>query len=257
MTLCLLGTGCASHHKHWGSETSILPGWHAVGQAAKNAISDPQTWVPLIGAGAILTLNADEKITEWAVEKDLMFVSNRAANDASDDWLDVSQALVYATALATPSGEEPEEWLLNKSKGLAATYFISQSAFTISSNAKKPFDRERPDKSNNESFPSSHALRSSMWTAMAARNVDAIGLNNSSKLLLKGSLYTLSGMTAWARIEANKHHPSDVLVGYSVGRFFGIFLNDAFITPANKNRMRIRAYANEEAWRLGVEGRFD
>ncbi len=253
----LMSNGCVQHHKHWGEDASPLPGWRAVGEAAKNAFSDPQTWGPLIAAGAIVTLDADDKITDWAVDKDLMFDSTRAASDASDDWLDATEALVYATALVTPSGETPGEWLFNKGKGLTATYLITKSSYTISENAKKPFNRERPDGSNDKSFPSAHALRASMHAAIASRNVDAMGIDDTAKLFAKGGFYTLAGMTAWARVEANKHHPSDLLVGYSIGRLFGIFLNDAFITPYTGNKMRLSANAGNGSWRLSMEGNFN
>ena len=256
-TLLLFNTGCVQHHKHWGEDATPLPGWYAVGQAAKNAFTDPQTWGPLIAAGAIVTLDADDKITDWAVDQDLMFNSTLAASDASDDWLELSEALVYATALATPSGETAGEWLINKGKGLGATYLITKSSFTISDNAKKPFSRERPDGSNDESFPSAHALRASMHAAMAARNVDAMGIHDHAKFFAKGGIYTLAGMTAWARMEANKHHPSDVLVGYAIGRLMGVFLNDAFITPDTDTKIRLNAYGSSNSWRLGVEGNFD
>jgi hypothetical protein len=35
--------------------------------------------------------------------------------------------------------------------------------------------------------------------------------------------------TGWARVEANKHNPSDVLVGYALGHFLSAFINDAFL----------------------------
>lgn len=40
---------------------------------------------------------------------------------------------------------------------------------------------------------------------------------------------TLTVSTAWARVEAKSHFPSDVLAGMALGHFIGAFINDAFL----------------------------
>ena len=46
---------------------------------------------------------------------------------------------------------------------------------------------------------------------------------------MKAGFTTLTLATAWARIEAKKHYPSDVLAGMALGHFIGAFVNDAFL----------------------------
>jgi membrane-associated phospholipid phosphatase len=46
---------------------------------------------------------------------------------------------------------------------------------------------------------------------------------------LRAGFLALSLTTGWARLEAKKHFPSDVLAGMAIGHFFGAFINDAFL----------------------------
>ena len=42
-------------------------------------------------------------------------------------------------------------------------------------------------------------------------------------------LYCVAGGTAWARVEAEKHHVTDVLVGNALGHFIATFMQEAFL----------------------------
>jgi len=39
--------------------------------------------------------------------------------------------------------------------------------------------------------------------------------------------------TAWARVEAGKHYPSDVLAGAALAHFVTVFIHDAFLGLPN------------------------
>jgi membrane-associated phospholipid phosphatase len=41
--------------------------------------------------------------------------------------------------------------------------------------------------------------------------------------------YSAAAATAWARVEANKHYPSDVLAGAAIGHFLTAFIHDSFL----------------------------
>ena len=43
-----------------------------------------------------------------------------------------------------------------------------------------------------------------------------------------GNLVVASGV-AWARVEARRHYPSDVLAGAALGHFLTAFVHDAFL----------------------------
>jgi len=78
-------------------------------------------------------------------------------------------------------------------------------------------------------MPSSHASRSAVLTALAARNVQSLDLGKTTRRALDFGLTALTYGTAWARVEAGFHFPSDTLVGISLGTFNGAFFNDAFL----------------------------
>jgi membrane-associated phospholipid phosphatase len=51
------------------------------------------------------------------------------------------------------------------------------------------------------------------------------------------ALYSIAAGTAWARVEAEKHYPSDVLAALAVGNFVATLFNDTFLQPAAGNAM--------------------
>ena len=48
---------------------------------------------------------------------------------------------------------------------------------------------------------------------------------------MKVGFYGMAGGTAWARVEAEKHHATDVLVGYALGHFVARCMHNAFLQP--------------------------
>jgi membrane-associated phospholipid phosphatase len=97
----------------------------------------------------------------------------------------------------------------------ATTYDLSQAVIVngvYTQALKMIFKRERPDGSNNASFPSGHASN-----AFAAATVIA---RHYKKLAIPG--YGVATYIAFSRMAANKHHFSDIVAGagfgYGVGR---------------------------------------
>jgi hypothetical protein len=60
------------------------------------------------------------------------------------------------------------------------------------------------------------------------RNLEAISLPNEARLPIQVGNIVVSTFTAWARVEAQKHYPSDVLAGAALGYFLTAFIHDAF-----------------------------
>jgi len=89
--------------------------------------------------------------------------------------------------------------------------------------------RERPNKHNDKSFPSGHAANVAAFTNLASRNVDAMNIPQGAKTALDIGMYALTAATAWARVEAGAHYPTDVLAGMAQGYFITSFINDAFL----------------------------
>ena len=80
-------------------------------------------------------------------------------------------------------------------------------------------DRRRPQDNNTESFPSGHATRLGGLTYLTRRNLDDLDLAPGVQVGARVAAYGLAATGAWARVEAGKHHPSDVLFGYALGHF--------------------------------------
>jgi membrane-associated phospholipid phosphatase len=146
--------------------------------------------------------------------------------------------MAYAiTVLLTPSGDEPDEWLVNKAKGVAVGLGARAVTSQVTHVLKDGVGRERPDGSDDLSFPSGHSSASAVNTRLASRNLRAIEMPNGTLRVLDIGLLTLTVGTSWARIEAGKHYPSDTLFGMALGNFFAAFINDAFLgAPADERR---------------------
>ena len=60
-------------------------------------------------------------------------------------------------------------------------------------------------------------------------HIDTLPWPEVSRTALQASMIGLTIGTAWARVEAKQHFPSDVLFGAALGNFFGAFMNEAFL----------------------------
>lgn len=233
LLLCTLtlvaGCGTLPGGRTWGERATPFPGWKRVGRAAVDAAKSPRTWVPLIGAAAVQIDDGDERISRWASEHQPIFGSVDGAQRASDYLLYAAGGAYGITALATPCGAEPGKWVASKAKGLASGVAgILMTAGTVEG-LQAATRRVRPDKSDGDSFPSGHTALATSMTTLALRNLDCIILPKYQETALRVGFDAISIGTGWARVEAQKHFPSDVLVGYALGHFLGAFFNDAFL----------------------------
>ena len=137
--------------------------------AAITAAKDPQTWIPLVGAALLQVDNADERWSEDLADDQPLFGDD--AQDVSDDLRDLATASYLITALAANS-----ETYGDKGRGLAVGAATMVLDGIASQGLKDLSGRERPDGSNDQSFPSGHASKASSRTNMAIRNLDHIDL---------------------------------------------------------------------------------
>ena len=119
-------------------------------------------------------------------------------------WANVSDVLaiglpLVATGKALTSGDA------NDIKDL--TYSLG-SALIATQGLKSLIHENRPDSSGNDSFPSGHTAIS----FAAARFYDKRYQSEASPYL-----YAAAGLTALARVKADKHYNKDVLAGAALG----------------------------------------
>ncbi|MBF0188213.1 MAG: phosphatase PAP2 family protein [Magnetococcales bacterium] len=230
ISMVALVSGCTKPKGNWG-ESVDLPPWDKVARAAIENAVDPLTWAPLAGAAVFSINDWDENTTEWAAKENPIFGNQLDAGIASDDLRTTAGICWGVTALATPSGDTAQEWAINKLKG----GIIQGAAIGITSSTtsfiKDTTQRERPTGGTKNSFPSGHTSQATVRATMAAKNLDYIDMPEMGRSLLRTGFYTVAAGTAWARVEANRHYPSDVLAGFALGHFVGGFLTDAFIAP--------------------------
>lgn len=227
--LSLSACGTLPNGKGWGENATLLPGWERVQTSAVNAAKDPWTWAPLLGAAAFQIDDFDRRTSDWAREHTPVFGSQSSAEQWSDDLRSASSFAHYATILATPSGDEPGEWMLNKFKGALVGAAAVSATGQITNRMKQGFGRERPDGSDTESFPSGHTSASAVHTTLASRNLQSVTMSDGMRTTLDVGLHALTFGTSWARIEAGYHYPADTLVSMALGNFIGSFVNDAFL----------------------------
>jgi membrane-associated phospholipid phosphatase len=173
--------------------------------------------------------NMDERVSDWASDHTPLFGSQEDAGTASDRLRDATTAAYLITSMAAPSGDKPKKWLFAKARGLAVGFVAIGVTGNVTSFLKDETERTRPDGSNDRSFPSAHASISSAFATLASRNLDSLPISSRNRTLLHVGFSTLAAGTAWARVEAKRHFPADVLAGYALGHFFSAFFNDAFL----------------------------
>jgi membrane-associated phospholipid phosphatase len=224
----LCGCGTLRNGKEWGADTTISPGWDKVGTAAYNAMVSPFTWGPAAGAAILQIDNWDRRISRWATDTTPLFGSQANADNWSNYLLYTSGTIYAATELLAPSGEQSGAWITNKIKG----FIVGGAAIGLSEGVvgilQPALNRGRPD-GTPQSFPSGHATAAASFSTLAAKNITALQLPRSTEIMYDSGLVLVTAGTAWARVEANRHYPADILAGMAIGHFISAFVNDAFL----------------------------
>jgi hypothetical protein len=248
LTLVLLfvaGCGTLENGRGWGQDVFRPVDSKRIARAARDAFFDWQTLVPLAGAAIFSIDDFDEKVSDWAVEHHPIFGSVANARDASDNLMTALQIEALATALATPSGDDPQRWASSKAKGIG----VELAAVSATSGAtlllKEATGRWRPDRSNDHSFPSGHSSSAFSAITLANRNLDSIDLSPQIRSGLKIGNTVLAAGVAWARVEGQRHYPSDVLAGAALGHFLTAFVHDAFLNLPEDGNVGFAVFSAE------------
>jgi hypothetical protein len=224
-------SGCATmpNGRPWGRDATLDPREVPWKRATVNTLKDPWTWAPLAVAGVLLIDDWDEDISEWAIEETPVFGSKSRAGDVSGDLRQVLDYTSIAATLGTPSGSEPWPWVWSKTKGLGFRYVAGRGTKELTDVFKEESERTRPDEEDTLSMPSGHtsaAFADAAWTRLS---LDYTPMSDDLRL---GSKVVVMGMaigTGWARVEAGRHYPTDVLIGASLGNLVSRFTYEAFL----------------------------
>ena len=230
----LLFSGCAMHGSYW-------PDGERWREAAVNAVTDPVTWIPAAGAVAMVAGDFDGKISDWAREETPVFGSQERANKASDDFRDYARYGMFATTLMVYDGEE---YWLPMAERLVVEYAGVAATAQVTGWLKASSKRERPNGTNTRSFPSGHSSAAFAYAAMTNRNIDRLPLKQGWKYAAQTVETSFAVLTAWARVEAGAHYPSDVLAGAALGNFISLLLHDAFLGKESMLRVQTDTQGN-------------
>lgn len=230
-------SGCATlpNGHLWGEDATLRPGWDRVRASMAQAARDPWVWVPLVGATAFQIDDFDRRTSDWARDHTPIFGSQNNADNWSDDLRLTSSLALLASIAATPGGEDPGEWFKAKAKGLMVDLTAIGATSLMTDELKSITDRERPNGLDRESFPSGHTSSSAVQTRLASSNLRLIAMNAPTRRLLDAGLSAMTIGTAWARIEAGFHYPSDTLFSIALGNFVASFVDQAFIGSTDLN----------------------
>ena len=238
---CALLAGCATlpNERPWGQDVTISPGWNKVRSAAAAAVRDPWVWAPLLGAAGLQVNNWDHRISTWAQRETPLFGSQANATIWSNALRSTAVIADQAAILLTSNGDDQSHWVTNKLKGYALDLAAASAAIGTTRLLKTAAGRTRPSGIDTESFPSGHVSTAATYDRLAARNLDDINIRPGVRRALDYGLNSVTFGTAWARIEAGAHYPSDTLFSIALGNFSANFFKNAFMGSAAGERQSV------------------
>jgi len=163
----------------------------------------------------------------------LMSICSSAKAIDDKTWEDISNYGIFSlvsAAFVVPSTKG--DW-----EGMGQAAYSLASAQVLAQIGKGVIHERRPDKSDNNSFPSGHTA-----TAFAA----ATTLHRRYGWKTGFPAYAIATLTGAARVGARKHHWHDVITGGAIGAVSGWFFTDKF-----SEKVQIVPWADTKS--LGVQ----
>ena len=218
--------------------------------AAIQAAKHPSTWAPFSAGVAIGITPLDEDLGNWAATSQPLFGDTRAASDASDS-LRASLLLGMATSNALaplPADEDKNMALSRRLSANGAAHIANRQA---TDGLKATIGRERPNQEDDRSLPSGHSSSAFNAATLIDLNLSDAQMHPNLRLATRVGLYGVAGTTAWARLEAKKHYPSDVLIGAALGNFMVRFFYGTITDPSINLPAMVEISQDQIVFRFG------
>jgi len=229
LAIALAGCGTMADGRGWGEDVTVIPPAERLDRAAAHAVLDPRVWGPLAGAAVFGLTGLDDEVSDWAREEHPVFGSADHAGRVGDDLEATLEWVWIAGMVVTPSGDEPERFVWAKAKGAVIELGAVATTKNLTVVLKKTTGRTRPNQSDDRSFPSAHTSNAFVYGTLTERNLEAISMPRGLRAGLDVGLTGMGAATAWSRVEAGAHYPSDVLFGAALGNFLALFFTRAFL----------------------------
>jgi len=178
-------------------------------------VNDPHVYAPLAAAALLQINNADEKVSDYLYENNPVFGDVENAKDWSDNFRSYTETSYILAGLFADIRADHKALLLT------SQYVSGEAVSEVRSEIWRHVERDRPDGSGNTSMPSGHTTTASYRAKLAKINTQYLDVNEDIKDNLNIMYTSFAAMTGYARVEAGRHYPSDVLVGYALGSFLG------------------------------------
>lgn len=160
------------------------------------------------------------------------------AHADEDDWAtasDIGRGALVVTALGLPAVQGDWEGTKQAAFSLGATYAVTNGL-------KQVIEEERPDESNDRSFPSGHT--SSSFAAAAT-------LHKRHGWEIGVPAHIVATFVGIARVKADKHYVHDVIAGAVIGEAAGWLL-----TSRKKEKVQWLPWADSKGGGVTVAMRF-
>lgn len=216
----------------WGTKAGFPVKGERILYALKKNVSSPHFWAPLASAGIISVSGLDGTLSKFASESHLLTSDHESTDKLSDRLNTILEIERYASIFVASSWNEDDGWggyALSKLRGGVVTELSARSTKPANDSLRSFIHRRRPDHSDHRSLPSGHATEASTSRALIARNLDSSRIDESAKKVVNAVNGAITGAVMWARVEARRHYPSDVLAGYSVGYFVSSVIYDSLM----------------------------
>jgi len=226
--------------------------------AAKRGVTITNATAFITGAAlAVLAASGkDRQISSYATDRAPVYGSRDNASGASQTLAILSAATAAALYVARyfPLRDRPADYPqwrypqihsggnsaphlhLGTIEAFEAAALSGMIALPATDLLKKYTGRPRPDRSDDESFPSGHAAFAAWANAYSAKMISMMDLPPAYSYPAYGALTAMTLGTAWGRVEGARHYPSDVLAGILVS----LCLTDAAFAVFQEDSERIR-----------------
>lgn len=192
-------------------------------------ISKTEVWAPLLGAVALTAIGKDQELSDWAREEAPVFGSEQSAGDASNNLVSALQVSALVSALFLPNTTTPDGLVRTNIEMVVIESVGTHINMAMTNALKEGIHRDRPNHVDRRSLPSGHTTSAFTSANFANGNIDMLGVNENALVASRWLINSAAIATAWARVEAGWHYPTDVLASAALANYMTNVFRDLYM----------------------------